>query len=796
MKRHNIEVFSRLQKIVLAAALLWAATPATQASIFVNSTRWPLTPNGYAVVPLCIVAGSSTQQKGDGADAGLIHDTNPSLAAVVYHVKVALAESWARESSVRFVGFKDCEDLSDQERSSTVGVYIHPDTSNASQTGTQARGLTTADNPGTHFQPWGAEFNRCINYNWRTTHVEYSYDCVEQYAIHELGHAIGFKHEWFHPQTPQSCQDHKQGDYEKNGPIITSSYFTFYDSSQSYTIVNSADYDWDSIMTYPSTCAHVTGVRFGSKNLSDWDKAGVAAVYPPVPHGRLDVGVIPEAGGCRDSEPITIYMDDEDDDNESDAEGWIGESHVDRNTTLQFCRADGSLFGKMPPPAGDPRTNDYAVLKLGDVCPDGSVEISRHFDNEDDDNENYYSGDIAPSEQEKNTTLRFCLFRPENSGGTEMTEFPRLSYAYGVIARDLAAAVDNGRIHTDDEDSDNDNSLSAPDEETRQAAERLISFDRNTDLHFAKISDVGVSGTAGRSGWYTSGVTVSLSAGGSTVRFDLDGLGYQVYAGPFTIGADGIHSLSYYGADPDGTRLGEIHEATIGIDTQAPQISSSASPAANAFGWNNSDVAIHFRAMDEVSGVVSLSPDVALRGEGMRQSAEATASDMAGNTARFISGEVHIDKTPPVVSYFGNLGTYPADATIDIACSASDALSGVATDTCKPVQGPAYLFLPGANSFSATSTDRAGNIGSGATTFTMAATYTSVKNVVARLCGAPGVVDGLTAKLAAAQAAEAKGNLTAKANQLQAFVNQVNAQTGKSLTREAADILIRLAKAL
>jgi hypothetical protein len=799
MRRNGFTSFFWRRGSVLAVALLWAVAPAARASIFVNSTRWPLTPNGYAVVPLCIVEGSSTQQKGDDADAGLIHDTNPSLAAVVYHVKVALAESWARESSVRFVGFKDCEDLSDQERKSTVGVYIHPDAENVSMIGTWARGLTTSDNPGSQFKPWGKKTNRCIGYNWRTTHVEYSYDCAEQYAIHELGHAIGFKHEWFHPETPQSCQDHEKDDYKKHGPIITSDYFfTFYDSSQSYTIVNPADHDWDSIMTYDSECADVTGVRFGSPDLSYWDKAGVVAVYPPVTPGWRDVGVIPEDGSCRDSEPITIYMDDEDDDNESDSEGWIGESHVDRNTTLQFCRADGSLFGKLPPPpaTADARSNDYAVLKLGQVCPDGAVEISRHFDNEDDDNENYYSGDIVTSEQGKNTTLQFCLFRPENAGGTEMSDFPRLSYPYGVIARDLGAAVDSGKIHTDDEDSDNDNSLSAPDDDAREAAERIISHDRNTDLYIAKISDAGFSGTAGRSGWYTSGVTVSLSAGGSTVRFNLDGQGYQVYAGPFSIGADGIHDLAYFGADPNGTRVGEIRELTIGIDTQAPRISGSASPAANAFGWNNSDVTVHFWATDEVSGVASLTPDVTLRGEGAEQSAAATAGDMAGNTASFTAGRIHIDKTPPVVTYTGNLGTYPADATVDIACSSSDALSGVAADTCSPVQGPAYLLLPGANRFSATATDRAGNVGSGATTFTVAATYASVKNVVARLCGAPDVVTGLTAKLDAAQAAAARGNGTARANQIQAFINQINAQTGKSITPDNAVILIRLAQAL
>jgi hypothetical protein len=39
----------------------------------------------------------------------------------------------------------------------------------------------------------------------------------------------------------------------------------------------------------------------------------------------------------------------------------------------------------------------YAVLKLGQTCPNGSSEFSRSFDNGDDDNSNSASGPIAPT---------------------------------------------------------------------------------------------------------------------------------------------------------------------------------------------------------------------------------------------------------------------------------------------------------------------------------------------------------------------------------------------------------------
>ena len=58
------------------------------------------------------------------------------------------------------------------------------------------------------------------------------------------------------------------------------------------------------------------------------------------------------------------------------------------------------------------------------------------------------------------------------------------------------------------------------------------------------------------------------------------------------------------------------------------------------------------------------------------------------------------------------------------------------------------------------------------------------------------VADGLCDKLATAEAAEDAGDLKAKAGALKAYVNQLNAQTGKSITAAQAEILIGLATEL
>jgi prepilin-type N-terminal cleavage/methylation domain-containing protein len=60
----------------------------------------------------------------------------------------------------------------------------------------------------------------------------------------------------------------------------------------------------------------------------------------------------------------------------------------------------------------------------------------------------------------------------------------------------------------------------------------------------------------------------------------------------------------------------------------------------------------------------------------------------------------------------------------------------------------------------------------------------------------PGVAAGMCAKLSAAADAETRGNLEAKRGALEAYINQVAAQSGKSLTRRRATTLTAIARAM
>jgi hypothetical protein len=75
-------------------------------------------------------------------------------------------------------------------------------------------------------------------------------------------------------------------------------------------------------------------------------------------------------------------------------------------------------------------------------------------------------------------------------------------------------------------------------------------------------------------------------------------------------------------------------------------------------------------------------------------------------------------------------------------------------------------------------------------------TPSSLANLVAQFVTDPAVVQGLTDKLNAIATAIAQGNARAKAGIVGAFVNQVKAQTGKSITPQQAAILTQLVGAL
>jgi alpha-L-rhamnosidase len=294
------------------------------------------------------------------------------------------------------------------------------------------------------------------------------------------------------------------------------------------------------------------------------------------------------------------------------------------------------------------------------------------------------------------------------------------------------------------------------------------------------------------------------------------GTGGEVWV-PLASAAKGVSSALTPGAtllrrsgnyDVYSVGVGTFEFSSV-IDNTAPVTTATASPASpdGQNRWYTSgSVGVSLSATDDLSGVASTSYTVdggatqtysgpfSVSGDGVHAVA-FWSTDVAGNIETAKSLTLSIDATKPVVTYSGNAGSYTVDQTVAITCSATDPTpgSGLASTTCDNVNGPAYSFGLDSHTYSASATDIAGNVGSASTTFTVKVTFTSLENLVTTFSSDPSVTSGLNDKLIAASTAK---NANTRDNQLNAFINQVNAQTGKALTAAQVQVLITLANAL
>src|SRR5436309_2067378 len=88
------------------------------------------------------------------------------------------------------------------------------------------------------------------------------------------------------------------------------------------------------------------------------------------------------------------------------------------------------------------------------------------------------------------------------------------------------------------------------------------------------VTTYSASGSSGANSWYTSSVTVTLSAaddssGLAAIHFRTDGGAWQTYASPFTFPSDGSHTIDYYSTDYSGNSE-VIRTVAVKIDSTAP----------------------------------------------------------------------------------------------------------------------------------------------------------------------------------------------------------------------------------
>jgi hypothetical protein len=296
-----------------------------------------------------------------------------------------------------------------------------------------------------------------------------------------------------------------------------------------------------------------------------------------------------------------------------------------------------------------------------------------------------------------------------------------------------------------------------------------------------------VNGTLGASDWYTSNVTVSwnVSGNGSTItsRTGCDDTIISANTGGATLTCT---ATSAGGTTPQSV--------TIRRDATAPAVTPNVSGPAGNNGWYRGDVSVSWTVSSPVSGITStpcLTQTLTSDSQGTDYSCSVTSGSGLNG---FAMATVKRDAANPVVAWTNNAGTYSLDQQVSIACSASDATSGVASSTCADIIGPAYSFGPGVTTRSASATDNAGNSSSAPVSFTVSVTTEGLCRLTTSF--APELASSLCAKLDAAEAARERGNAAAARGQLAAYVNELKAQAGKEISAENAALLTRMAGGL
>ena len=157
---------------------------------------------------------------------------------------------------------------------------------------------------------------------------------------------------------------------------------------------------------------------------------------------------------------------------------------------------------------------------------------------------------------------------------------------------------------------------------------------------------------------------------------------------------------------------------------------------------------------------------------------------------------VEQDTKAPVITVTGNEETYSIDSKIDISCDAVDDLSGIKSIDCPNIASNAYEHKVGVNEFLASATDNEGNTETVEIQFTVTVDFDSLARLTESFVSDEGIAQSLNKKLESAKDANARDNHKALEGILEAFENELSAQSGKVMTKEDAQLLTTLSSHL
>jgi hypothetical protein len=319
--------------------------------------------------------------------------------------------------------------------------------------------------------------------------------------------------------------------------------------------------------------------------------------------------------------------------------------------------------------------------------------------------------------------------------------------------------------------------------------------------------------------WVNHDVAVHLAAtdsgsGVAATYFTLDG-GTEQTGTTVDVTEEGVHSLVYWSVDNAGN-VESKHTVSVKIDKTPPMTTAALSPAQpdGLNGWYVHSVTVSLIVYDNLSGAAKTEYSLDGGGSWQAYTAPVTLSqdskytisyrstDIAGNMEAAKTISFNLDLTAPTITVSGLVyGTYSDSIDITPILTLSDNLSGV--DSSKTTvtlstygeqqtvqQGatiPLYTLPLGEHTFIVTASDLAGNTGSQTITFQTTTSIESLQALVTRFTTAgwidnAGIANSLQSKLTA--------------NNLADFASEVQAQSGKHISAQAAGYLLRDARYL